>query len=185
MTSVQNKPLASIPGAVCLLSAILLLAAPAPASAQSAADDRLRLALLGLQQEFAATLHEITPALLKLQKELVDQLRGHFVGVEEEERVGRRTMQDLELASEAYFRELELLQVMEARSGNRSISDKELLKIRIETRSQALSYLQRHSKFAVDRHRVGEITRTDVAMAKARALKAEVMLEALKSAAGE
>jgi hypothetical protein len=67
MSRAQGKRPAGIPGAVCLLSALLLLTNPVqhPASAQSVADDRLRPALLGLQQEFAATLHEVTPALLK------------------------------------------------------------------------------------------------------------------------
>ena len=74
---------------------------------------------------------------------------------------------------------------MEARSGNTSISEKELLRTRIDTKFKALSYLQRLSEDAEGRYRTGEITRTNVALAKAKALKAEIMLQALKNAAGE
>ena len=90
MKSARDKRHAAIPGAICLLLGFLLTTSPSPppASAQSVGEDRLRPALLGLQQEFAATLHEITPALLKLQKELVEQLRVQMAGVRRKNGLG-------------------------------------------------------------------------------------------------
>jgi hypothetical protein len=159
---------------------------PAPASAQSAARPaELTAALLGLQHEFPETLHKITPELLSRQQQLVESLRIYEEGVRDEARVGQRTMQDVISATEAYFRELEILKVMAARTRNKSISDKEILRIRIETRAEALLYLQNDARRLQDRFTVGEVTRVDIELAKARELKAEIMLEALRNAAGE
>src|SRR5262245_27760791 len=81
-----------------------------------------------------------TPALLLLQKELVDTLSSELEGLVNEERVGQRQIEDLVEAAEIYFIELEIQQVMEARSSKSAISEKELLKVRLETRSKALAY---------------------------------------------
>jgi outer membrane protein TolC len=47
-----------------------------------------------------------------------------------------------------------------------------------------LAVFKRDSEVTKDRFAVGEVNNTDFAQAKARALKAEVVLEALKNAAG-
>lgn len=189
MGSARRAEHAAIPAMICLASSFLLPFAVSPvhhpASAQTAGEDKIKAALLGLKQELAETLVKITPELLGAQKELVEALRIRLAGVREEERVGQRTVDDVFAAHEAYLREMEALRVMEARNGKDSISERELLKIRIEARSESLSLLKEYSRRMEDRWRVGEVTRTDVALARAAALKAEVMLEALKGAAGE
>jgi outer membrane protein TolC len=47
-----------------------------------------------------------------------------------------------------------------------------------------LAVFKRDSEATKDRFAVGEVTNTDFARAKARALKAEMVVEALKNAAG-
>jgi hypothetical protein len=188
MTSVRHKRYAAIPATLCLASGLLLLApgpiAP-PASAQSADQEKLQAALLGLRQELPETLVKITPQLLGLQKALVESLHVRLAGVQEDEKVGQRTLEEVSEAQLAYLKELEALRVMEARSGKTAVSERDLLKIRIEVRTEALSYLKRLSQSVEDRAKVGEVTHSDVAAARAVALKAEIMLEALKSAVGE
>jgi outer membrane protein TolC len=180
---------AVIPGLIGLASTFLLLltasSVPPPASAQTAGEDKITPALLSLRQELPETLVKITPELLGAQKQLVEALRLGLEGVRDEERVGQRTVEDVFVAELAYFRELEALKVMEARRDKDSISERELLKVRLEVRSEALSVLKQISRHVEGRHRVGEVTRTDVELTKAAALKAEIMLQALKSAAGE
>ena len=153
------------------------------ASAQSADQEKLRSALLGLRQEFPETLVKMTPQLLGLQKELVESLRVRLAGVQEDEKVGQRSLEEVFEAQLAYLRELEALRVMEARGGKTSVSERDLLRIRIEVRTEALSHLKKLSQSVADREKVGEVTHSDVAAASAVALKAEIMLEALKAAA--
>jgi outer membrane protein TolC len=50
-------------------------------------------------------------------------------------------------------------------------------------RTEALSYLKKLSQSVEERVKVGAVTISDVAAARASALKAEIMLEALKAAA--
>ena len=167
---------------VCLLFAPNEVAPPA--SAQSVKPADLTGALMGLHHEFPETLHKITPELLRLQEQLVDELRILDAGTREEERVGQRTIEDIINVTEYYFRELEALQVMTARSRKEPITEQEILGIRIVVRSRALAVFKRDSEATKDRFTVGEVTNTDFARAKARALKAEMVLEALKNAAG-
>ena len=98
--------------------------------------------------------------------------------------MGQRTSKEIVTLEQVYFRELEALRVMTARWNNKSISERELLKIRVAVRSEALIVLQRHVGQVQSRFVTGEVTRVDVEGAKAAALKAEIMLEALKNAAG-
>jgi hypothetical protein len=154
-------------------------------SAQSARPAELTGALLGLQNEFPDSLHRITPELLRLQQQLIESVRIELVGVRDEERVGQRTLKEIVALEQVYFRELESLRVMTARWNNKSISERELLKIRIAVRSEALTVLQRHAAQVQSRFITGEVTRVDLEGAKAAMLKAEIMLEALKNAAGE
>src|SRR5262245_33955656 len=154
------------------------------AFAQSARPSELTSAMLGLQHEFPETLHKITPELLSLQQRLIDELRLQKQGTEEEERVGQRTAEEVLAVSEVYFRELETLRVIAALSSRKGISDREILKVRIEVRSEALAFLKRFSQYTEQRFNAGEVLRTDLARMKVRALKAEIMLEALKGSAG-
>ena len=174
--------------AMLAAASVCLLLAPnevaRPASAQSAKPADLAGALMGLHHEFPETLHKITPELLRLQEQLVDELRILEAGTREEERVRQRPIEDVIKVTEYYFRELEALQVMTARSRKESITEQEILGIRIDVRSQALAVFKRDSEVTKDRFTVGEVTNTDFARAKARALKAEMVLEALKNAAG-
>jgi hypothetical protein len=155
-----------------------------PACAQSVKPADLRGALMGQHHEFPETLHKITPELLRLQEQLVDELGILQAGIREEERVGQRPNEDVIKATEDYFQELEALQVMSARSREQSITEQEILGIRIAVRSRALAVFKSHSEATKDRVAVGEATTTDYARAKARVLKTEIMLEALKNAAG-
>ena len=166
---------------------LVLMASPLArsVSAQSARPAELTGALLGLQNEFPDSLHRITPELLRLQQQLVESVRIELVGVRDEERVGQRTSKEIVVLEQVYFRELESLRVMTARWNNKSISERELLKIRIAVRSEALTVLQRHAAQVQSRFVTGEVTRVDLEGAKAATLKAEFMLEALKNAAGE
>jgi outer membrane protein TolC len=166
---------------------LVLMASPLAwsVSAQSARPAELTGALLGLQNEFPDSLHRITPELLRLQQQLIESVRIELVGVRDEERVGQRTLKEIVALEQVYFRELESLRVMTARWNNKSISERELLKIRIAVRSEALTVLQRHAAQVQSRFVTGEVTRVDLEGAKAAMLKAEIMLEALKNAAGE
>jgi hypothetical protein len=167
---------------------VLLLTAGSfvmPASAQSAKDARITAALAGMQHEFAEPLVEVTPELLRLQQNLVEALRAELDGVREEARTGQRNTEDILAMLQIYYRELETLQVLTARSKSKSISEKELLKIRIAVRSDALAVLKESIEQTKNRFNVGEVTSTDVAAAKAAALKAEIMIETLKQAAGK
>jgi hypothetical protein len=184
---VQYPGLVAVRAMLAAASACLLLAPDAvapPASAQSPEPSGLTGALLGLHREFPETLHKITPELLRLQEELVGELRTLEAGTREEERTGLRTIEDVIDVTEHYFRELEALLVMTARSRQESITDREILGIRIDVRSQVLAALKRDSEATKDRFAVGEVTNTDLARTKARALKAEMVLEALRNAAG-
>lgn len=187
MRSVPCLGFVAIRAMLAAASMCLLFAPDAvapPASAQSAQQADLAGALMGLHHEFPETLHKITPELLRLQEQLVDELRILEAGTREEERVGQRPIEDVIEVTEYYFRELEALMVMTARSRKESITEQEILGIRIDVRSQALAVFRRDSAATKDRFAVGEVTNTDFARAKARALKAEMMLEALKNAAG-
>jgi hypothetical protein len=174
---------------VCFASGLglLLMAGPMPtaAFAQSAEDARIRATLLGLQQEFAEPLVEVTPELLGLQEELVAALLLEWHGMQEQTRVGVRTMEDAVSSEQNYYRELETLEVMKARLNSTAISEREILKIRIAVRSDALVSVKEDSALARDRFNVGEVTFTDVAAMRARVLKATIMLEALKRASGQ
>jgi hypothetical protein len=154
-----------------------------PASAQSARDAKIRAALVGLQHEFAEPLVEVTPELLRLQQDLVEALRDELGGVREEAWVDQRKTEEILAMVQMYYGELETLQVMTARSKSKSISEKELLKIRIAVRSDALAILKDSIEQTKNRFNVGEVTSTDVAAAKAAASKAEIMIETLKQAA--
>lgn len=157
----------------------------APASAQSASDAKIRAALASLQHEFAEPLVEVTPELLRLQQDLVEALRAELDGVGEEARKGQRNTEDILAVVQIYYGELETLKVMTARSKSKSISEKELLKIRIAVRSDALAIFKESIEQAKSRFNAGEVTSTDVAAAKAAGLKAEIMIETLKQAAGK
>jgi len=186
MISARLARSAAVPATI-LASSLLLVVAAGPiaplASAQSAEEEKLRAAFLGLRQEFPETLVKITPQLLSLQKQLVEQLRIQLAAVKEDEKAGKLGLAELAEAQLPYLRELETLRVMEARSSNPSISEKEVLKMRIEIRSEALSYLKKLSQQAEASSKVGDMTFADVAVAKATALRAEIALEALKAAA--
>jgi hypothetical protein len=169
-------------GLILLLTAGLMMT---PASAQSAKDDRIKAALVGLQHEFAEPLVEVTPELLRLQQDLVEALHDELGGVREEARVGQRKTEEILAMVQIYYGELETLRVMTARSKNKSIAEKELLKIRIAVRSDALAVLKGSIEQTKNRFNVGEVTSTDVAAAKAAAFKAEIMIETLKQAAGK
>jgi hypothetical protein len=156
-----------------------------PAFAQSAKNEKIEAALLSLQHESPATLQKITPELLGLQKELANTLNTRVEGLREEFRIGQRTVEDVASAVEVYFRELETLKVMAARASKKSVSEGELLSIRIETRSTALSYLREFLRQTEDRFTIGEVTPSDVAVMRARSLKAEIMLKALQGAAAK
>jgi hypothetical protein len=174
---------------VCLASglALVLMAGPMPmsASAQSARDAKTRAALLALQGEFAEPLVEVTPDLLRLQQQLVEARRAETDGARKEQLIGQRTWREVGPIEQNYYRELEILQVMTARLNNKSISEKDLLKIRIAVRATALASLKKESEVAQDRFQGGEVTPVDIAGIKATELKAEIMLEALKRAAGK
>jgi hypothetical protein len=183
MTPARSKRRAAVPATICLASGLILLLATGPlapsAAAQSAGEEKLRSALLGLQHEFPDTVVEITPKMLSLQKEVVQNLGISL----QYAKADVATAEDLLRAQLAYLREVEALRVMEARSSKTPVSEKELLKIRIEIRSDALSHLKRYSQTVQVRAEVQEMTAGDVAAARAAALKAEIALEALKAAA--
>lgn len=175
----------TIPRTLDLASgALVFLNSLAPSVfAQSSDTQKIEAALLSLQRELPATLHKITPELLGLQKKLVDTLRARVDKVRDEQRLGQRTIEDVADALEVAFRELETLRVMAARADKESISEKELLDIRVETRSKALEYLQEFVRQTDDRLSVGEVTESEADAMRARALKAEIMLKVLQDAA--
>src|SRR5262245_58488991 len=125
MISVRYKKYTAL-GMICLMSGffLLLTASPIPPFASAT-----------WAQEGSTT-----PALLNLQKELVETLRTQMEAMKAEARIGQRNIQEIIYASEAYFRELEVQQVMEARSGKELVSEKQLLTVRIAARSKASSY---------------------------------------------
>jgi hypothetical protein len=166
--------------------ALLLTVGPmaTPAAAQSAKDARIRAALAGLH-EFVEPLVEVRPELLRLQQDLVETLRAELDGVRMLARTGQRSTEDILAVVQIYYGELETLQVITARSKSKSISEKELFKLRIAVRSNALAVLKEIIEQTKDRYNVGEVTSADVAAAKAAALKAEIMIEPLKQAAGK
>jgi hypothetical protein len=164
--------------------ALMAASMPVSASAQMANDGDIRPAVLGLP-EFVETLAEITPELLHLQQEVVEARRIQLEGTRQQYRVGQRALEGVYEAEQAYYKELESLRLMTARSNNNSISEKELLKIRIAVKSEALASLKDLGESVKDRFSVGEVTRVDISEIKAKVLKAEIMLEALKRVASD
>ncbi len=114
---------------------LILAAIPAFVSAQSARDGETRSALLTLQHELAEPLIDVTPALLNLQEELVKTLRLAADGTREDARIGLRPSLEIVGAEQTYYSELETLQVMRARSNNRSISQSLSGKIMLDCRA--------------------------------------------------
>jgi hypothetical protein len=170
-------------GLASLLGLVLMADLTQPASAQSVRDDRIRASLLG-QQEFIETVAEITPELLRLQKELVEK-RDAALNLAKralESGAGPRDFSDIE---QSYYRELETLEVMTARARNKSISGKEILRIKVKVRSKAVDSLKEYVS-ALRRESENGFVGTDaVVAAEANALRAEVVLTAMMQAAGE
>lgn len=164
---------------------LILAAIPAFVSAQSARDGETRSALLTLQRELAEPLIDVTPALLNLQEELVEALRLEADGTREDARRGMRPLIDIVAAEQTYYSELETLQVMKARLKNKSISRRELLKIRIAVISDLLATLQEALRRTRDRYAIGEVTKTEIVKIQAAIVKTRVMTEALMQAAGK
>jgi hypothetical protein len=122
---------------------------------------------------------------LATQKALVDVLQVHVEGVREEERVGQRTVREVLDAEEEYFIELETQRAMEACSaGGKSTPRAKVLEARLKTASDYLKLVKQQESATADRFQVGEVTRTEVAFARATALRAEIRLKALKQEAG-
>jgi hypothetical protein len=154
------------------------------ASAQSTKDDGIRPALLS-QQEFIETLADITPELLHLQQEVVNTLSTDLEDSKNRRQTGALTIDSYTDTEQSYYRELESLQIMKARLDNKSISAKKILKIRIAVRSDALASLKRLSESVKESRMAGTAGVREVAAAEVKVLKAEIVLEALKRAAGE
>jgi hypothetical protein len=98
MISARVRRSAAVPASILASGTFLVLAAGpiVPlASAQSAEDEKLRAAFFGLRQEFPETLVKITPQLLRLQKQLVEQLGIHLAAVKEDERNGKLGLAEL------------------------------------------------------------------------------------------
>jgi hypothetical protein len=126
------------------------------------------------------------PGTLALQKALVESLQTYVKGVREEERVGQRTVIDVEEAEEDYFLELEIQRAMEAcYSGDKANARTRALKARIETASDYLAMVKSWLAATEDRFNAGEVTKTDIAFTRATALSAEIRLAALKKEAGQ
>src|SRR5262249_39728186 len=83
----SSRGYAGLASGLCL--ALTAGALPPSASAQSARPAELTGALLGLQSEFPASLHRITPELLALQAQLVKELEIRLAGVRNEARTGQ------------------------------------------------------------------------------------------------
>jgi hypothetical protein len=128
--------------------------------------------------------NQLNAELLQPQRELVETLRTRSEEMQMEDRVGQADIQDIIYAAEAYFRELEVLQVMEARISNKRVSEKVLLKIRAEVRTKALSYFEDFYSGTQARLDLGEIKKSDFTATKAAMLNARIKLETLKSAGG-
>jgi hypothetical protein len=175
------------PAPICLACGLLLLLAAGPfassASAQSAEEEKLRGALLGLHRDFPEALVKITPRLLSLQRQLVEQHRLQVAAVKEDESIGKPGVAEIGAALLPYMRELETLKIMEARNKSPSISEKEILKIRIEMRSRALSVFKELRAEVEASVKAGEAGKGELAAARAAVLKAEIVLEAMKAAA--
>ncbi len=142
----------------------------------------VRAVLLG-QQEFVETMADVTPELLRLQEELVKTLRAGFESAQDQFRQG--TEMDFTDIAQTYYKELEALQIMKARLNKKSISGKEILKIQIAVRSDALASLKQYSTFLQEMFQAGTASSRKVGEAKAKVLKAEIMLMVLKHATRE
>lgn len=153
---------------------------PEAVSAQSAS----RSALLTLRQEFAEPVGEVTPALLHAQEELVRARRRAVDLMEEQVKTGAQILLNVLAAQVAYYRELETLEVMQAISKKRSISQKELVKIRLTVRSQLITQLVDMLNVTKRNFVNGTATDLDVVEAEALVLKARVGIAALNAAAG-
>jgi hypothetical protein len=123
---------------------------------------------------------------LALQKALVESLHAHTRGVQEEERVGQRSMFEVMEAEEEYAEEQETLRAMEActAAGNGSPRRK-VSQARVKSASDYLATLKSWQTATEDRFQVGEVTRTDVALVNALAIRAEIRLTTLKKEAGK
>lgn len=155
-----------------------------PASAQSAKDDRIRAVLAG-QQEFVETLAEITPQVLRLQKELVEKLKASLDFAKQALESGTVQGHNFTDLEQTYYRELEALEVMSARAKDKSLSANEILKIKIRVRSEAVEDLKQSVAALRQQVSEGVVGIDAVGAAEARALKAEIVLIAMKQAAGE
>ncbi len=177
-------PASDLFSAFSLLSGLAwgLVLAAGPVQAQSPAPEEIGRALRSLQLGLVE-LPEVTPAILALQRELVEALRSKLAGMKKEYAVGQQAVDSVLEAELAYWNELETLKVMEARTGNSQVSQAELLQVRIRIRSAAVKRLKEMADQIRTRYRVGEVLQTDVEEATARALKAEIMLEALRAVA--
>jgi hypothetical protein len=160
------------------LGLILILHLTPAASART--DDTVRALLLGAP-EFIET--HVTPGMLRLQQELVDTLSQELDYKERQVTTGIVRPENLSNIVQAYYRELETSKIIQARLHKKSISGKEILKIRITVRSDALDSLKKHSESAQRSYAMGVASVIDIAAVKAEVLKAEIMLRALRRAA--
>jgi hypothetical protein len=123
---------------------------------------------------------------LDMQKTLVETLQVYVKGVREEERVGQRTVQEVQEAEEEYFIELETQRAMEAcNAAGKSTPRAKVLEARLKTASDYLMMVKEQETATADRFQVGEVTRTEVAFAHATTLRAEIRLAELKKEAGK
>lgn len=123
---------------------------------------------------------------LATQKALVESMQLHLKGVHEEERVGQRSVYEVMEAEEAYAEELEILRAMEAcTAAGKGTPRSKVLQSRVKSASDYLATLKSWENATEDRFNVGEVTRTDVALVHALALRAEIRLATLKEEAGK
>lgn len=125
-------------------------------------------------------------SMLDMQKALVESLQVYVKGVGEEARVGQRSTYEIMESEQEYAEELETLRAMEActAGGNGSPRSK-VLRARVKSASDYLALLKSRATSTQDRFKVGEVTRTDVALVHALALRAEIRLATLKKEAGQ
>ena len=166
MTIFRAGVLAKLPRGIRVLATLILTAAPL---ADSIGPSR------------AAEGDTPPTEIFQLQKDLVEALNVQWAKMQEENRVGQRTEQEIIAAMEDYYSELGTACVMEAMVASKNTAKTaQILPVRIEIVSAALETFGQHAKFLKQRSELGEITGADVASAKAAALKAEIRLGTLK-----
>lgn len=118
---------------------------------------------------------------LSLQTQLVAALKTKLAAFREEEKVGQRSTEEILLAVEEYYAELENLLLLKLEGKSPELKRK----AQIDHRTELVSELKAWRDATVRRWEVGEVTKASTAAAEAAALRAEIRLRKLKTASAQ